>query len=158
MAARILIVDDDPLVPRTLCILLRKHGYEARAAASTEEALDVLTEQSFDVVISDINMPGADGFDGAKRALPEELELIKKLGEFPEVVMRAVQSREPHHLAYYLRDVAGQWNPYVQDGKHHRVLSDDRELTAARLGLVLAVRTVIARGLALLGLGAPETM
>ncbi len=46
----------------------------------------------------------------------------------------------------------------MQDGVRHRVLSDDPSLTAARLGLVLAVRTVLANGLALLGLSAPEQM
>jgi len=57
-----------------------------------------------------------------------------------------------------LRDVAGLWNPYVQDGVRHRVLSEDLALTRARLGLALAVRIVLANGLALLGVGAPERM
>ena len=61
-------------------------------------------------------------------------------------------------MAYYLRDLARLWNPYVQDGVRHRVLSDDSALTAARLGLVLAVRTVLANGLDVLGLSAPEQM
>ncbi len=91
-------------------------------------------------------------------ALPEEIELIRKLAEFPEVVARAAEACEPHHVAYYVRDVAALWNPYLQDGKNHRVLSEDAELTAARLGLAAAVRTVVANGLALLGMSAPERM
>ena len=79
MAARILIVDDDPLVPRTLCIMLRKHGYEARAAASAQQALEALDKQPVDVVISDINMPGADGFD--------LLDQIKRRHPVTEVVL-----------------------------------------------------------------------
>ena len=43
---------------------------------------------------------------------------------------RAADTREPHHLSYYLRELAGLWNPYQQDGKRHRVLSDDAALTA----------------------------
>jgi arginyl-tRNA synthetase len=90
--------------------------------------------------------------------LPEEIELVKKLVEFPEVVGRAAESREPHHIAYYLREVAGLWNPYLQDGDRHRVLSEDPALSAARLGLALAVRHVLASGLGLLGVGAPVRM
>jgi arginyl-tRNA synthetase len=74
------------------------------------------------------------------------------------VVGRAGESREPHHLAYYLRNLAGLWNPYLQDGVRHRVLSDDAALTSARLGLAVAVRTVLANGLELLGISAPEQM
>ncbi len=101
----------------------------------------------------------AERVEGAKLALPEELELLRKLGEFPELVARAAEARAPHHVAYYLRDVAGLWNPYVQDGKRHRVLNeDDPALTEARLALTGAVRTVLARGLGLLGMSAPERM
>jgi arginyl-tRNA synthetase len=74
------------------------------------------------------------------------------------VVGQAAAAREPHHIAYYLRGVAALWNPYVQDGVRHRVLSDDPALSRARLALALAVRTVLANGLSLLGVGAPERM
>ncbi len=103
--------------------------------------------------------PVPERVEGAKLALPEEIELLRKLGEFPELVARAAEARAPHHVAYYLRDVAGLWNPYVQDGKRHRVLNeDDPALTEARLALTGAVRTVLARGLGLLGMSAPERM
>jgi arginyl-tRNA synthetase len=105
-----------------------------------------------------VSMPGADDIDAARLALPEELDLLKKLREYPDVLSRAADSREPHHVAYYLRELSGLWHPYLQDGVRHRVLSDDAGLTAARLGLVLAVRTVLASGLQLLGLSAPEQM
>jgi len=67
VSARILIVDDDPLVPRTLKLLLKKHGHDAEAAASSTQAFQLLAEKPADVVISDINMPGADGFEVLKR-------------------------------------------------------------------------------------------
>ena len=105
-----------------------------------------------------LRMPEAEGFDASQLVLEEEIELVRKLATFPEVIARAAASREPHHVAYYLREVAGLWNPYLQDGIRHRVISSDAELTAARLGLLLAVRNVLASGLALLGLSAPETM
>jgi arginyl-tRNA synthetase len=107
---------------------------------------------------SGVAMPDPTSLDASPLALDEELELIRKLLEFPEVVEAAARAREPHHVAYYLREVAGLWNPYVQDGVRHRVLSEDAALTAARLGLALAVRHVLANGLRLLGLAAPERM
>ena len=105
-----------------------------------------------------VSIPAVDEIDMAPLVLPEEIELIKKLSEFPEVTLRAAETREPHHIAYYLRDLAGLWNPYVQDGKRHRVLSEDAVLTSARLALTLAVRTVLAKGLGMLGMSAPERM
>jgi arginyl-tRNA synthetase len=105
-----------------------------------------------------VALPDPAHLDATPLVLEEELALIKKLLEYPEVVAAAAQAREPHHVAYYLREVAGQWNPYVQDGVRHRVLGEDAALSAARLGLALGVRTVLASGLRLLGLGAPERM
>jgi arginyl-tRNA synthetase len=105
-----------------------------------------------------VGMPDAAALDPSPLVLPEELALVRKLLEFPAVVEQAAAAREPHHLAYYVRDVAGLWNPYVQDGTRHRVLSEDRALTVARLGLALGVRRVLANGLDLLGLAAPERM
>jgi arginyl-tRNA synthetase len=90
--------------------------------------------------------------------LPEELELLKKIAEFPEIAERAAATREPHHLAYYARELAGLWNPYLQDGVNHRVVSEDAALTNGRLGLAVAVRTVLGNALGLLGIGAPERM
>jgi arginyl-tRNA synthetase len=105
-----------------------------------------------------VSMPAPRSFDAGRLVLEEEIELVKKLTTFPETVRRAAESREPHHIAYYLREVAGLWNPYLQDGNLHRVISEDAELSAARLGLVLAVRNVLASGLELLGISAPERM
>jgi arginyl-tRNA synthetase len=105
-----------------------------------------------------VPLPAVDEIDTAPLVLSEEIELIKKLSEFPEVTLRAAETREPHHITYYLRELAALWNPYIQDGKRHRVLSEDAALTAARLGLTLAVRAVLAKGLGLLGMSAPERM
>jgi arginyl-tRNA synthetase len=105
-----------------------------------------------------VAMPDAESVDAGALVLPEEIDLLKKIGEFPDVVARAAETREPHHVAYYARDLAGLWSPYVQDGDRHRVLSDDASLSNARLGLVLAVRTVLANALGLLGVSAPEQM
>jgi len=90
VAARILIVDDDPLVPRTLRILLAKHGYEVETTASAEEAYLRMEDTAFDVVVSDVNMPGADGFellDHVKRLHPEaEVILVTGYGTIENAV------------------------------------------------------------------------
>jgi arginyl-tRNA synthetase len=106
----------------------------------------------------DVAMPDAASVDVDALVLTEEIEILKKISEFPSVVERACEAREPHHVAYYAHDVAALWNPYVQDGSRHRVLSDDARTTSARLGLALAVRTVLANALSLLGISAPERM
>ncbi len=105
-----------------------------------------------------VEIPDAESVQADALVLPEELEILRKIAEFPGVLQRAGETREPHHVAYYARELAALWNPYVQDGSRHRVLSDDPSLTSARLGLTLAVRTVIANALALLGVSAPEQM
>jgi arginyl-tRNA synthetase len=105
-----------------------------------------------------VAMPSAESVDVSALVLPEEIDILKKIAEFPEVVSRAAETREPHHVAYYARELAGLWNPYIQDRKRHRILSEDAALTSGRLGLTLAVRTVVANALALLSLSAPEQM
>jgi len=105
-----------------------------------------------------VSMPDSTTVQAEALVLAEEIDLLKKISEFPDVVARAAESREPHHIAYFARDLAGLWNPYVQDGTRHRVLSDDDALTNARLGLALGVRIVLANALALLGVSAPEQM
>jgi arginyl-tRNA synthetase len=102
--------------------------------------------------------PDAVGVIADALVLPEELELLKKIAEFPDISERASATREPHHLAYYARELAGLWNPYLQDGVNHRVVSEDAALTNGRLGLAVAVRTVLGNALGLLGIGAPERM
>jgi arginyl-tRNA synthetase len=105
-----------------------------------------------------VALPAPEAVDASRLELPEEIELVKLLSEFPDVTRRAADTREPHHVPYYLREVAGRWNAYLQDAERHRVLVDDPGLRAARLGLALGVRTVLANGLGLLGLRAPEQM
>ncbi len=88
-------------------------------------------------------------------ALPEEQMLIKRLLQFPELVAGAARAREPHRVAYYLTELAGLFHPYY---KAHRVITDDRAQTLARLGLAAAVGQVVRNGLGLLGVSAPESM
>lgn len=85
----------------------------------------------------------------------EEIALLKKLTGFPDMVESCAASFEPHRLAEYLHEVAGSYHKFYHE---HRVLGDDRDLTAARIALCLATKTVLANGLAILGITAPEKM
>ena len=69
-----------------------------------------------------VPLPDAKSVGASALVLREEIEILKKVAEFPEVLARAGATREPHHVSYYLRDLAGLWNPYLQDGTHHRVV------------------------------------
>jgi arginyl-tRNA synthetase len=101
---------------------------------------------------------GAD-FDPALLSHEKEGELLRSLAEFPRVVATAAQLREPHRVARYLEDTAAKFHQFYDSC---RVLPmGDEEPTpthAARLLLVAATRTVIANGLRLLGVSAPERM
>ncbi|OGP14004.1 MAG: arginine--tRNA ligase [Deltaproteobacteria bacterium GWA2_54_12] len=85
----------------------------------------------------------------------EEAEIIRHLGSFGEVVERSAEAMEPHRITFYLMDLAALFHPYYNK---NRVVTDDPELTAARLLLCNAVATVTANGLGLLGVSAPEKM
>ena len=84
-----------------------------------------------------------------------EHQLIQKLSEFPEVIERAHSSLEPQTVANYLHELAMIFHRYYAQEK---VVTDDKELTAARLILVEATRIVLLNGLTILGISAPEKM
>jgi arginyl-tRNA synthetase len=84
-----------------------------------------------------------------------EIALLKLLLDFPETVVLAAESFEPHRLTTYLQGVADGFHRFYHD---HRVVVPDAELSKARLGLCLASKTVIANGCRILGISAPEKM
>ena len=102
----------------------------------------------------------AHDVDAGQRALEHlteshELALLGTLGRYPEVVETAALAHEPHQLAQYLRELAHDFHTYYNT---HKFLVDDAALRNARLNLISATRQVIANGLTLLGVSAPETM
>jgi arginyl-tRNA synthetase len=102
-----------------------------------------------------ITAPRPEDVDPSQLNLPEERELIRYMAALPDVVEGAALSLEPHRITTYLRDISTTLHNYYY---HHRVLADDRAITDARLALVTAVRTTIAKALSLLGVSAPERM
>jgi arginyl-tRNA synthetase len=84
-----------------------------------------------------------------------ELQLMRSISRFPESIAAAAESRAPHQLAHYLHALATDLHAYYNA---HQFLVEDENLRNARLNLVAATRTVLAKGLGLLGVSAPEEM
>ena len=102
-----------------------------------------------------------DTFDPSLLTHERDRELLRALADFPRVVTAAAELREPHRIARYLEDTTSVFNKWY-DTKECRMLPQGDEPVApvnlARLMLVVAARTVIANGLGLLGVSAPERM
>lgn len=84
-----------------------------------------------------------------------ELEILQKLAEYPEIIEAAARELSPHFVAFYLKDLAGLFHSYYNSV---RIITDVPAERDARLALAAAVRQVLANGLALLGVSAPEKM
>ncbi|AZR74187.1 arginine--tRNA ligase [Anoxybacter fermentans] len=92
-------------------------------------------------------------FDQLKE--PEEMAVIKTVGEFPAKIQEAAQKLEPSIIAKYLISLAAAFNTFYNA---HRIITDDLTLTRARLALALAVKITLRNGLKLLGIKAPDQM
>lgn len=93
--------------------------------------------------------------DLTRLAEEEEKTLLKSLAYFPELLKIAADKREPHSIATYLYQLAGEYHSYYNA---HKVMVDDEVLRDARVALSFAVRQVLANGLAILGVSAVEEM
>jgi arginyl-tRNA synthetase len=91
----------------------------------------------------------------ARLSEPHEKALIRRVTYYPELLETAARALEPHQLAHYLRDLAGDFHTYYNA---HTFIVDDVGLRNARLNLVATTRQVLENGLKLLGVSAPEKM
>ena len=91
----------------------------------------------------------------AKLELDAETEILAKLAAYPEILVRAANSHEPHQVGNYLKELAALFHGWYNE---HKVMNDDAALTQARLLLSVNVKQVLRNGLELLGVSAPETM
>ena len=127
----------------------------ARAASVFRNAQDVfpdLTPASQHVRAADFSALSDAG----------EIDLMRRLAFFPRLISAAARAHEPHRIAFYLYDLASafhaQWTK-GNDSPHLRFIqADQKELTAARLGLIAGVQQVISTGLGVLGVHAPDEM
>ncbi|MEK6584216.1 MAG: arginine--tRNA ligase [Nitrospirota bacterium] len=102
-----------------------------------------------------IPMPSVDSTDLSLLALPEEIRMIKLIVSYPELIEASAQALEPHRITFYLQELATALHNYYF---HHRVITDDRKLTEARLILLQGVKQVLKSGLTIIGVSAPERM
>jgi arginyl-tRNA synthetase len=128
------------------------HARAKSVFRNVREAFPELTADSPEVV----------GADLRRLTDPGELALIKQLAWYPELIRGAARAHEPHRIAFYLHETAsafhGHWSR-GNDSPHLRFIQPtDRSLTAARLALVDALARVLASGLGILGVGAPDEM
>ena len=91
---------------------------------------------------------------------PEEMDLVKRILSFPDLVAGAALAWEPHRVAFWLQETIGAFHSYYTQGKRtgERFIGADPVKTAARLALARALKQVLANGLAILGVSAPERM
>jgi len=130
------------------------------ARAQTEENPVYYVQYAHARVCSVFSQWGGDA--AALRAAPldalageREGALMRRLAEFPEMLADAACELAPHAIAFYLRSLAGEFHSYYNA---ERILVEDEATRTARLALCAAVRQVLANGLALLGVRAPERM
>jgi arginyl-tRNA synthetase len=88
--------------------------------------------------------------------MEEDLDLIKMLERFPDTIQGAARTLSPHHISFYLLELAGSLHRYYN---RHPVLNcGDDDLVQARLLLMSSVAQVVRNGLSLLGVAAPQAM
>jgi arginyl-tRNA synthetase len=107
------------------------------------------------------DLPDYEEIDIKRLALTEEIALIKQLAAYPEILKASARTLEPHRITYYLDELAATFHSFYNKGwidRNHRVLTDEKEVTKARLYLVRAIQVVIQNALSLLGVEAPEEM
>jgi arginyl-tRNA synthetase len=95
----------------------------------------------------------------ASLRLPEEMDLLKRVLQLPELVASAAQTLEPHRVVFYLQETIAAFHAYyTKYKKTERVISDDPAKTKARLYLIWALKQTLRNALAVLGVSAPERM
>ncbi|MEE8345086.1 MAG: arginine--tRNA ligase [Woeseiaceae bacterium] len=97
--------------------------------------------------------PGLENL--ALLAETHEKALMRTLSRYPEIIELAANNRAPQHLVHYLRDLASEFHTYYNA---HTFIVDEDDLRNARLALIAATRQVIANGLSVLGISAPDSM
>jgi len=85
----------------------------------------------------------------------EELDLLHYLIRFPEVILDISENYQVHQLAKYVLELANRFHRFYES---HKIITDDEDLTSARLNLIKAVQVVIKESLDIMGISAPEKM
>jgi len=125
-----------------------QYGHARLAAIARKAAEEGVPAPAFDLEVA------------RTLALPEEQDLIRRIASFPDLIAGAALAYEPHRLAFWLQETIAAFHSYYTQGKKtgERVIGPDARKTAARLFLCGALRQVLANGLAILGVAAPDRM
>ena len=102
-----------------------------------------------------IPLPSGNDVDSSLLSNNEELDIIKQLASFPEIVEGAALSMEPHRITFFLQNLANEFHSYYNKT---RIVTDDLALSKARLYLVIAAKNVVRNALTLIGISSPERM
>jgi arginyl-tRNA synthetase len=110
----------------------------------------------------DVSRKSLENADLALIDNPDEIAMIGRMAEFPRLIEQAARADEPHRLAFYLHDLASdfhqQWNRGKENPQLRFINQEDATLTLARLAMLRALSCVIASGLGIIGVHAPEEM
>ena len=107
-----------------------------------------------------VALPAFDLADARSLTSPEETDLLRRIAAFPDLLSGAAQAFEPHRVVFYLQEIIAAFHSWYSQGRRsgERVLGSDPATTRARLFLCLGLAQVLANGLAVLGVSAPERM
>ena len=128
-----------------------EHGHRAALAATNPQDAN----REWSLAQWDGDAEALRAADLARLESPYEMAIAVKLGEFPEVVETAAKDLAPHLIAFYLKDLAAAFHSYYNA---ERILVDDPAIRDARAALAVAVRQVIRNGMAIIGVGCPQSM
>lgn len=110
MAKKILVIDDEELIIRSLSKLLEKNGYEVLIAKNGQDALAMADEEAFDLIVADIRMPGMNGVE-TMQSLYENLEK-RNLERTPTIFITGYADEEMKQKAKTLKPVAYIYKPF----------------------------------------------
>jgi arginyl-tRNA synthetase len=142
------------------CSVLRNLYSSSLGAEASEDLRSWISE--FKLMRSSAFQTKDDGTSLKNLTDESEIELIKKIANFPRVVEMAAVNFEPHRIAFYLQELAAEfhalWNKGTENPDLKFIIKDNLQLTQARIYLVLAVKKIIAEGLAIFNIKAVEEM
>lgn len=131
------------------CSIIRNATQERIDPFGKQPIAPVFTESEFEQIINNYNKSIAD------LALPEARKLILKLEEFKHLIITSARDRQVYTICRYVQDLASEFHSFYNST---RVITDDKEVTKARLSVIYAFKTVLANALGLLCVSAPERM
>jgi arginyl-tRNA synthetase len=105
-----------------------------------------------------VGLSGLTAAHLARLTLPEELVMLKKMSQLPDVVTSAAERLEPHHVLYFCQELITDFHSYYTKYKTDPIISGDVEKTQGRLAMVAALKQTLRCAFALLGINAPEYM